>query len=174
MESDDNKSCCLYGLKYLTSVSSEHRSFVWLFIITFLYHAIYIYFTNIDLAPDEAHYWEWSRRLGLSYYSKGPAVAYIIAFFTGIFGDTPFGVRFGAVFLSQITMLSLYYLTFKLFENKLTAFLVVLVSQLSPLFAAGAVLMTTDVVYVTCWTLCLLAVYQIIKNVSGSYIQSIL
>jgi hypothetical protein len=28
-----------------------------------------------DLAPDEAHYWDWSRHLDWSYYSKGPLVA---------------------------------------------------------------------------------------------------
>jgi hypothetical protein len=29
----------------------------------------------LDLAPDEAHYWDWSRHLDWSYYSKGPLVA---------------------------------------------------------------------------------------------------
>src|SRR5262245_53653374 len=33
---------------------------------------------SLDLAPDEAHYWDWSRRLDWSYYSKGPLVAYLI------------------------------------------------------------------------------------------------
>src|SRR5204862_4108891 len=32
----------------------------------------------LDLSGDEAHYWDWSRQLDLSYYSKGPLVAYII------------------------------------------------------------------------------------------------
>ena len=32
----------------------------------------------LDLAPDEAHYWDWSRHLDWSYYSKGPLVAYLI------------------------------------------------------------------------------------------------
>src|SRR5262245_20578367 len=32
----------------------------------------------LDLAPDEAHYWDWSRRLDWSYYSKGPLVAWLI------------------------------------------------------------------------------------------------
>ena len=33
---------------------------------------------ELDLAPDEAHYWDWSRHLDWSYYSKGPLVAWII------------------------------------------------------------------------------------------------
>ena len=32
----------------------------------------------LDLAPDEAHYWDWSRHLDWSYYSKGPLVAWLI------------------------------------------------------------------------------------------------
>ena len=32
----------------------------------------------LDLAPDEAHYWDWSRRLDWCYYSKGPLVAWLI------------------------------------------------------------------------------------------------
>src|SRR5262249_25418158 len=29
----------------------------------------------LDLGQDEAHYWDWSRHLDWSYYSKGPLVA---------------------------------------------------------------------------------------------------
>ena len=52
---------------------------------------------GLDLSPDEAHYWEWSRRLDLSYYSKGPLIAYLIAGLTAVFGTSAFGIRLGAV-----------------------------------------------------------------------------
>ena len=32
----------------------------------------------LDLAPDEAHYWDWSRQPDWCYYSKGPLVAWLI------------------------------------------------------------------------------------------------
>src|SRR5687767_13185304 len=48
----------------------------------------------LDLATDEAYYWDWSRRLDLSYYSKGPLVAYLIRGSCSVFGDTELGVRF--------------------------------------------------------------------------------
>ena len=35
-----------------------------------LFRIYYITHGVIDLSPDEAHYWEWSRRLDLSYYSR--------------------------------------------------------------------------------------------------------
>src|SRR4029434_6896258 len=41
----------------------------------------------LDLSGDEAHYWDWSRQLDLSYYSKGPLVAYIIRASCAVVGD---------------------------------------------------------------------------------------
>ena len=40
----------------------------------------------LDLAPDEAHYWDWSRHLDWSYYSKGPLVALLIRGSCELFG----------------------------------------------------------------------------------------
>lgn len=150
-------------------IFEEHKPFIVLFCISFIFHALYIYFTNLDLVPDEAHYWEWSRRLDISYYSKGPGVAYIIAFFTKIFGNTPFGVRFGTVFLSQITLLMVYVLTVLMFESTLAAFLTAIMIQIVPLFAAGAILMTTDSIYITFWVLALWSVYLVVKKSEPKY-----
>ena len=33
------------------------------------------WWSPLDLATDEAHYWDWARNLDWSYYSKGPLVA---------------------------------------------------------------------------------------------------
>src|SRR5438105_10556542 len=41
----------------------------------------------LDLAPDEAHYWDWSRHLDWSYYSKGPLVAYLIRLGSALAGS---------------------------------------------------------------------------------------
>src|SRR5262249_33116461 len=40
----------------------------------------------LDLASDEAHYWDWSRHLDWSYYSKGPLVAWLIRLSCDLFG----------------------------------------------------------------------------------------
>ena len=67
-----------------------------------------LWFCPYSLVEDEAHYWEWSRRLDLSYYSKGPLVAYLIAGLTGVFGTSAFGIRLGAVILSLVGAWALY------------------------------------------------------------------
>jgi hypothetical protein len=36
------------------------------------FHLVYLAVNcPLDLSPDEAHYWQWSRHLAWSYYSKG-------------------------------------------------------------------------------------------------------
>ena len=48
----------------------------------------------VPLFPDEAYYWEWSRRLAGGYFDHPPAIALLIAGGTALLGDTALGVRF--------------------------------------------------------------------------------
>ncbi len=117
----------------------------------------YIAAGPLDLAPEEALYWEYSRRLDWSYYSKGPLVAWLIRAGTWVAGDTAFGVRLPALVLSLITAAAMHALARRLFTGELVAALTVLGAIACPLFVAGAVLMTTDTPLILCWTLALLA-----------------
>jgi 4-amino-4-deoxy-L-arabinose transferase-like glycosyltransferase len=47
----------------------------------------------VPLHPDEAFYWEWSRRLAAGYSEHPPMVALFIRAGTSLLGDTPLGVR---------------------------------------------------------------------------------
>src|SRR5207253_4809792 len=71
-----------------------------------------------DLSGDEAQYWDWSRRLDWSYYSKGPAVAYIIRASTALFGNIMPAVRYPALVFGVGTSLVTYLLTKKLFGSE--------------------------------------------------------
>ncbi|HMO25806.1 MAG TPA: hypothetical protein PKB10_06010, partial [Tepidisphaeraceae bacterium] len=67
-------------------------------VLGFVAHLLYLTINcPIDLSGDEAHYWDWSRQLDLSYYSKGPVVAYIIRASCAIFGDVMWAVRLPAL-----------------------------------------------------------------------------
>ena len=48
----------------------------------------------MQLVPDEAYYWLWSKHLAASYRDKGPAIGWTIALGTKLFGNTVFGIRF--------------------------------------------------------------------------------
>jgi undecaprenyl-diphosphatase len=107
----------------------------------------------VDLSGDEAQYWDWSRRLGLSYYSKGPLIAYIIRASCAIFGDNMPAVRFPALLLGAGTSLITYLLTLKLFRSDRLALGAVLLNHLVPLFIGGSLLMTIDSPLFFCWGL---------------------
>jgi hypothetical protein len=48
----------------------------------------FFYCTWLPILPDEAYYFQWSRHLDASYFSKGPAVAYTIAAGSALWGGT--------------------------------------------------------------------------------------
>ena len=107
----------------------------------------------VDLSGDEAQYWDWSRRLGLCYYSKGPVIAYIIRASCAIFGNAMWAVRLPALILGAGTMLVTYDCTRRLFGNERLALGATLLLQLSPIVIAGAFLMTIDSPLFFCWGL---------------------
>ena len=106
---------------------------------------------QLDLAQDEAQYWDWSRRLQPGYYSKGPLVAWIIAFWTGIFGNTELGVRFGAVLHNTAVQGLLYVWLGALLRRPALALGTLLIANACPLFIANGLLMTTDSPLLLCW-----------------------
>ncbi len=142
---------------------SKHALVVLLAVIT-AFRLWYIHQEFLDLAPDEAHYWEWSRVPALSYYSKGPMVAYIIYISTALIGNTPLGVRLGAVVLAAGTTLIIYRLAQELFVNRQIALGVALLPHLIPLFAAGALIMTIDSPFVFFWSWSLYWIYTAITR----------
>lgn len=150
-----------------TQVEGSGRSYLVLFYFLLLgatlFRLWYIYAGNLALAPDEAHYWEWSRQPALSYYSKGPMVAYLIFLFTRLGGATEFWVRLPAVLLFSGAAILLYLIAWRLFFSHRVAFLAGLTALSVPLFAAGSILMTIDAPFLFFWVL---ACYLALRAVS--------
>lgn len=134
-----------------------------------LLRVLYVAWGPFDLSPDEAHYWEWSRRLDLSYYSKGPGVAYVIWFFTKIFGPTEFGVRFGAIVFSGLASFVVFLIGRDMLGSEKAGFFGAVLINITPIFAAGAVLMTTDVLLLFFWGLALYCVFMALNRQSASW-----
>src|SRR5437660_10862277 len=80
----------------------------------------------LDLAPDEAHYWDWSRHLDWSYYSKGPLVALLIRaacalagpWSRSLMGSEMLAVRLPAVLCGSLLLASMYVLTRQVFRRE--------------------------------------------------------
>jgi 4-amino-4-deoxy-L-arabinose transferase-like glycosyltransferase len=104
-----------------------------------------------DLEFDEAHYWLWSDRLAPAYFTKGPAIAFVIRAGTSIFGANEFGVRFFSPLFAAATSLLLFYFGRRLF-GEIAALWLVIALNVVPIFNLGAFLMTIDALSIFFWT----------------------
>ena len=119
-----------------------------------LFRINYIQNGPLDLSPDEAHYWEWSRRLDWSYYSKGPMIAYLIYLGTAIFGDNVYGIRIMAVIFSAFSSIVMYILGKRLYDEQVGLFSAFLI-QMIPLFSAYGIIFTIDSPFIFFWVISL-------------------
>jgi undecaprenyl-diphosphatase len=141
-----------------------------------IFRIYYILHGHLDLSPDEAHYWEWSRRLDLSYYSKGPMIAYLIYIGTHLFGNTVFGVRVLAIIFSALSSIYIFKLVNLMYGNdsleqsittpqrsvwqRSAALQAAFAFQAVPLFAAFGVLFTIDSPFTFFWIVSLFIFYK--------------
>ncbi len=109
------------------------------------------FYCPLDLAPDEAYYWDWSRQLDWSYHSKGPLVAWLIRLSCEAFGNTMLAVRLPAVACGSLLLLGLFTLTSQVYENDRLAFAVVALALTLPIIAVGSMLMTIDAPFTCAW-----------------------
>ena len=122
---------------------------VWIFLLVLT--AIRLALLNAtQLSPDEAYYWMWGQRPALSYFSKGPGVAFVIRSSTAIFGDNEFGVRFWSPLLAAGTSLLLYYFAQRLF-SALAGFWTVVALNITPIFNLGSLVLTIDPLSIFFW-----------------------
>lgn len=66
-----------------------------------------LFATPLELYPDEAQYWAWSRELAFGYFSKPPMVAWLIRATTAVGGDAEPWVRLSAPLLHAAAALAL-------------------------------------------------------------------
>lgn len=130
-------------------------------VISTLVRIFFILTGQLNLSPDEAQYWDWSRTLDFSYYSKGPLVAYLIRFWTMVFGSTEFGVRIGAVANVLAAQLLLWWGIGRLWKRPHLALWTLILANTMPLFLAAGLLMTTDNPLVVCWIGALFMLYRL-------------
>jgi 4-amino-4-deoxy-L-arabinose transferase-like glycosyltransferase len=144
-------------MEFLSRLSRPVRIAIFLMVAVTLYRLWYI--TKLELLPDEAYYWLWSKHLAASYRDKGPAVAWIIALGTRLFGQTVFGIRFFAVILSAATGILMFLLARRLYDNRVALWSLILACVV-PIVAVGSVLMTIDTPSVLCWTAAMLIFWE--------------
>ncbi|WP_297887160.1 glycosyltransferase family 39 protein [Sulfurihydrogenibium sp.] len=104
----------------------------------------YVLFRDIDLSPEEAQYWLWSKFLDLSYYSKPPLIAYMNFISTAVLGDTEIGVRINAIILGFFIAVITYLFSKELFKDEKVAFFNSTFIYFIPAYDIASIIFLTD------------------------------
>lgn len=119
---------------------------------------------QLNLVQDEAQYWDWIRRPQLSYYSKGPLIAWSISLWTWIFGNTELGVRFGSILGMTGIQAALYLGVSRVWREYRLALFVLFTAATMPMLNGLGILATTDCPLILCWTVAFFALASATHN----------
>jgi 4-amino-4-deoxy-L-arabinose transferase-like glycosyltransferase len=120
----------------------------------------------LELAGDEAHYWEWSQRPALSYYSKGPGIAWAIGASTAPLGDAEWAVRLTAPVSGAASMLALAALAGRLSRAPRAPLYGAAGFCLLPVYLVTSMLVTIDAPFLASWSVSLLLAHVVTERLA--------
>ncbi len=124
---------------------------------------VYLAVVPLELAPDEAYYWDWSRQLDYGYYSKPPLIAWIIASATAVLGSAEVAIRLPAVLLGTGLLIPVFYLGRSL-GGAAVGFWAAVLAAATPAQVAMSLLMTIDAPMLFCWILALWSFWELARR----------
>ncbi|WP_158513088.1 ArnT family glycosyltransferase [Myxococcus hansupus] len=109
-----------------------------------------VYARQVELAPQEAYYWQYARHLDWSYLDHPPMCAWLMALSSFLLGDSEMALRLPAILSSAALSCILYSLGTRLYSPAV-GLLTAIAANTTVLFGLGAVVMTPDVPLVLAW-----------------------
>jgi dolichol-phosphate mannosyltransferase len=110
-----------------------------------------VYLGLPNLLPQEAYYWNYAQHPALGYLDHPPMTAWLIAFGTGVFKHSEFGVRFGAFLSWLITAGFCFGFTRHMFDKKAALQTALFFSLLPLYFFVSGFFMMPDVPLLAAW-----------------------
>ena len=166
---------CMNALKYkLANIKSflGTGNILWLVVIISLVFLRIASVGFMGLMPQDAYYYLYGQHLDWSYYDHPPAIAYLLRFFTDIFGDKVFVIKMTD---SVITLL-FFFVFYKLSACFLSARRVLFACTLlfsTLMLSTLSLVSTPDVPLMLFWTLALLTLYHaVFLHKSAAWIWS--
>ena len=144
----------------------KYKASIFFIIFAGLIKFIAIFYTNFDLFGDEAQYWIWAQNPDYGYYSKPPLLAWIISLITVLFGSSFATIKLIPFFIYFFTTYIIYLLTLNLYKNRELAIIAAISFFLLPAVTVSSFLLSTDVVLIFFWSLCLLMLLKIRRDPS--------
>ena len=122
----------------------------------------------IELLPEEAYYWTYSKHPALGYFDHPPMVAWIIAIGTTLFGDTQLGVRF-VTFWLWVVSCWLLFLIGRLWFGTRTSLAATLLFTLVPVYVGIGLIVTPDAALLFFWLATLYFISRALHTNRGAY-----
>lgn len=135
---------------------SPWRAVLTLTLVLTLARVTALFITPLELYPDEAQYWLWSRTLDWGYYSKPPLIAWTIWATTAIGGDAEAWVRAASPLFHAGATLAIYGVGRRLYDERV-GFAAAAFYALMPGVQLSSVLASTDAPLLLFLSLALLA-----------------
>jgi len=117
----------------------------------------------LQLHPDEAYYWLWSRNLDISYFDHPPMVAYFIRL-TTLFSQSELWVRLSGTLVFLAASGLLWRLSMQMFGSVAMAASSVILLNAYPLTTLGLMVMTPDVPVFLFWALGVCLFWQTLQD----------
>ncbi len=136
------------------SVQAPEHWETWFWAVLLLAFAVRVVLASgLDLTPDEAYYWEYSRRLDLSYFDHPPMVGYVIALFRSFLGDSPLAVRLPALIAILVISRLMFLIGKEVDGEARTGFFAALIPHVTVAGVALGFITTPDVPLAFFWCL---------------------
>ncbi len=142
----------LLSLRRIIGLGFRHQNsdLILIALALYLFFLRLVYIGQIGLIPEETYYWNYSQHPDWGYLDHPPMVAWIIKLGTVLFGQTEFGVRFGAFISWIVAAWFIYLITREWFGRKAASTSLLLLAVLPFFFGIGAIT-TPDAPLTACW-----------------------
>ncbi len=134
---------------------------VWVTLSALIAMRAWFHFTASPL-PDEAYYWLWGQRPGLSYFDHPPLQAWLQAVTQSVFGTSRFALRLPAVFTTSILIACLFWWHRRLGQPHFPTTLAVTFS--SPLIFTMTGMVFNDHLMIACLALATIQLFLLYDN----------
>ncbi len=140
------------------------KSSLFLLIIASAVKLVAVYYTKFNLFGDEAQYWIWSQTLDVGYYSKPPFLAWVIKLFTTFLGNGFVSLKLIPFVIYFLSTYVVYLLTLELYKKNDLAIITAISFYLLPAVTLSSFLLSTDVILILLWSICLICLLKIRKD----------
>lgn len=122
----------------------------------------------IEIHPDEAYYWMWSRFPALSYYDQGPGVAYYILLFTNLFSSDQWVLRLSGLVACAISLNFVFFAAREAGLSRIRAVIATLITMLLPGFFNASFMIVHDSLLLVFWNAALFFSLRYIRTAQSS------